>query len=91
MNQFQAALLQRWNLPEIMCPFCPFVQYVSVNVSVFTLVRLIFVRAFAIHFNIKFYFVQIIDCDCRRQTSSDIESLEVSNYIVLIANLQVTV
>uniref|UniRef100_A0A336K8Z1 CSON001557 protein n=1 Tax=Culicoides sonorensis TaxID=179676 RepID=A0A336K8Z1_CULSO len=35
--QFQAALLQRWNLPEIMCPFCPFVQYVSVNVSVFTL------------------------------------------------------
>lgn len=35
--QFQAALLQRWNLPEFMCPFCPFVQTVSVNVSVFTL------------------------------------------------------
>ncbi|KAJ1528496.1 hypothetical protein ONE63_006903 [Megalurothrips usitatus] len=35
--QFQAALLQRWNLPEFMCPFCPFVQVVSVNVSVFTL------------------------------------------------------
>lgn len=35
--QFQAALLQRWNLPDIMCPFCPFVQYLSVNVSVFTL------------------------------------------------------
>jgi hypothetical protein len=24
--QFQAALLQRWNLPEFMCAFCPFVQ-----------------------------------------------------------------
>ncbi|XP_055323157.1 tachykinin-like peptides receptor 99D [Sitodiplosis mosellana] len=35
--QFQAALLQRWNLPEFMCAFCPFVQTVSVNVSVFTL------------------------------------------------------
>lgn len=35
--QFQAALLQRWNLPEFMCAFCPFVQVVSVNVSVFTL------------------------------------------------------
>ncbi|XP_024084634.1 RYamide receptor-like [Cimex lectularius] len=35
--QFQAALLQRWNLPNFMCPFCPFVQVLSVNVSVFTL------------------------------------------------------
>ncbi|XP_055627554.1 neuropeptide Y receptor type 1 [Toxorhynchites rutilus septentrionalis] len=35
--QFQAAVLQRWNLPEFMCPFCPFVQLLSVNVSVFTL------------------------------------------------------
>lgn len=35
--QFQAALLQRWNLPAIMCPFCPFVQVLSVNVSIFTL------------------------------------------------------
>ncbi|VVC32448.1 Neuropeptide Y receptor family,GPCR, rhodopsin-like, 7TM,G protein-coupled receptor, rhodopsin-like [Cinara cedri] len=35
--QFQAALLQRWNLPEVMCPFCPFVQVLSVNVSIFTL------------------------------------------------------
>ncbi|KAL5293298.1 tkr-3 family protein [Megaselia abdita] len=35
--QFQAALLQRWNLPDFMCYFCPFVQMVSVNVSVFTL------------------------------------------------------
>lgn len=24
--QFQAALLQRWNLPDFMCPFCPFFQ-----------------------------------------------------------------
>ncbi|GAB0091732.1 prolactin-releasing peptide receptor [Sergentomyia squamirostris] len=35
--QFQAALLQRWNLPEFMCGFCPFVQLLSVNVSVLTL------------------------------------------------------
>ncbi|RZF39144.1 hypothetical protein LSTR_LSTR005772 [Laodelphax striatellus] len=35
--QFQAALLQRWNLPDFMCPFCPFVQVLTVNVSVFTL------------------------------------------------------
>ncbi|XP_063984009.1 neuromedin-K receptor isoform X1 [Diachasmimorpha longicaudata] len=35
--QFQAALLQRWNLPYFMCAFCPFVQVLCVNVSVFTL------------------------------------------------------
>ncbi|XP_072154529.1 neuromedin-K receptor isoform X2 [Bemisia tabaci] len=35
--QFQAALLQRWNLPHFMCPFCPFVQILTVNVSIFTL------------------------------------------------------
>ncbi|XP_020714575.1 RYamide receptor-like [Ceratitis capitata] len=35
--QFQAAILQRWNLPDFMCAFCPFVQTLSVNVSVFTL------------------------------------------------------
>ncbi|KAH7982658.1 hypothetical protein HPB52_006285 [Rhipicephalus sanguineus] len=35
--QFQAALLQRWALPYFMCAFCPYVQVVSVNVSVFTL------------------------------------------------------
>ncbi|KOX71929.1 Tachykinin-like peptides receptor 99D [Melipona quadrifasciata] len=35
--QFQAALLQRWILPHFMCSFCPFVQVLSVNVSVFTL------------------------------------------------------
>lgn len=35
--QFVAALLQRWVLPHFMCSFCPFVQIVSVNVSIFTL------------------------------------------------------
>jgi leucokinin receptor len=35
--QFQAALLQRWNLPWFMCSFCPTVQALSVNVSMFTL------------------------------------------------------
>ena len=35
--QFVAALLQRWILPHFMCPFCAFVQIVSVNVSIFTL------------------------------------------------------
>ncbi|XP_071440058.1 tachykinin-like peptides receptor 99D [Hetaerina americana] len=38
--QFQAALLQRWDLPEFMCPFCPFVQVLSVNVSIFTLMAI---------------------------------------------------
>lgn len=36
-GKFQAAVLQRWNLPEFMCAFCPYVQLVTVNVSVFTL------------------------------------------------------
>ncbi|XP_042907785.1 neuromedin-K receptor isoform X2 [Parasteatoda tepidariorum] len=34
---FQAALLQRWVLPPFMCAFCPFIQVLSVNVSVFSL------------------------------------------------------
>eukprot|EP00095_Tigriopus_kingsejongensis_P012396 maker-scaffold682_size112745-snap-gene-0.12 protein:Tk12396 transcript:maker-scaffold682_size112745-snap-gene-0.12-mRNA-1 annotation:"lymnokinin receptor" len=38
--QFQAALLQRWNLPEIMCSLCPFFQNVSVNTSIFTLIAI---------------------------------------------------
>ncbi|QQP57560.1 Neuropeptide receptor A23, partial [Caligus rogercresseyi] len=38
--QFQAALLQRWNLPFFMCPLCPFFQNVSVNISIFTLVAI---------------------------------------------------
>lgn len=35
--QFQAAVLQRWNLPYFMCALCPFVQALSVSVSIFTL------------------------------------------------------
>lgn len=35
--RFQAALLQRWNLPSFLCPFCPFFENVSVNASIFTL------------------------------------------------------
>ena len=35
--QFYAALVQRWDLPEFMCKFCPFAQMLSVNVSIFTL------------------------------------------------------
>ena len=38
--QFYAALLQRWDLPEFMCKFCPFTQNFSVNVSIFTLVAI---------------------------------------------------
>jgi len=36
--QFQAALLQRWDLPELLCPIAPFVRDVSVNVSIGALV-----------------------------------------------------
>jgi leucokinin receptor len=38
--QFQAALLQKWLLPHFMCSFCPTVQVVSLNLSIFTLVAL---------------------------------------------------
>ena len=38
--QFQAALLQKWLLPNFMCSFCPTVQVVSLNLSIFTLVAL---------------------------------------------------
>uniref|UniRef100_T1JZC0 G-protein coupled receptors family 1 profile domain-containing protein n=1 Tax=Tetranychus urticae TaxID=32264 RepID=T1JZC0_TETUR len=38
--QFQAALLQKWILPPFMCAFCPFIQIVSVNVSIYTLVAI---------------------------------------------------
>lgn len=38
--QFQAALLQKWLLPFFMCSFCPTVQVISLNVSIFTLVTL---------------------------------------------------
>ncbi|XP_071545319.1 substance-K receptor-like isoform X2 [Panulirus ornatus] len=48
--QFQAALLQRWNLPEFMCAFCPFFQTLSVNVSIFTLTAIAVDRYRAIVF-----------------------------------------
>ena len=35
--QFIAALLQRWLLPTFLCPICPTVQTISLNVSIFTL------------------------------------------------------
>lgn len=35
--QFISALLQRWFLPEFLCPVCPAVQVISLNVSIFTL------------------------------------------------------
>jgi leucokinin receptor len=35
--QFQAAVKQRWDLPKFMCYSCPFIQILSVNVSIFTL------------------------------------------------------
>ena len=38
--QFHAALMQRWDLPEFMCKFCPTVGVLSVNISIFTLVAL---------------------------------------------------
>jgi len=36
--QFQAALLQRWDLPKLLCKLAPFVKEVSVSVSVLALV-----------------------------------------------------
>lgn len=42
--QFQAALLQKWVLPPFMCAFCPFVQVLSVNVSIITLTAIAFDR-----------------------------------------------
>ncbi|XP_037087581.1 tachykinin-like peptides receptor 86C [Pollicipes pollicipes] len=35
--QFQSALLQRWSLPDFMCPMTEFFTTLSVSVSVFTL------------------------------------------------------
>nr|UXG49835.1 leucokinin receptor [Aplysia californica] len=35
--QFQAAILQRWVLANFLCSLAPFVQLISVNVSIFTL------------------------------------------------------
>lgn len=46
--QFQAALLQRWDLPTILCPVAPFVKELSVNVSVIALVVISIDRYFAV-------------------------------------------
>ena len=35
--QFQAALLQTWNMPHFLCPVAPFVKELTVNVSILTL------------------------------------------------------
>ncbi|XP_013776720.2 tachykinin-like peptides receptor 99D [Limulus polyphemus] len=51
--QFQAALLQRWVLPNFMCAFCPFVQVLSVNVSIFTLTSIALDRYRAVMFPLK--------------------------------------
>ncbi|KAL3171276.1 hypothetical protein MRX96_013503 [Rhipicephalus microplus] len=50
---FQAALLQRWLLPRFMCAFCPFVQVLSVNVSIFTLTAIAVDRYRAITIPLK--------------------------------------
>ncbi|CAF0726103.1 unnamed protein product [Adineta ricciae] len=36
--QFQAAVLQKWVLPKFLCKLAPFVQILSVDVSIYTLV-----------------------------------------------------
>lgn len=46
--QFQAALLQKWLLPDALCALCPTVQIISLNVSTFTLVALSYDRHRAI-------------------------------------------
>ena len=35
--QFRAALLQRWDMPHLLCPIAPFVKELTVNVSILTL------------------------------------------------------
>ncbi|XP_035218942.1 RYamide receptor-like [Stegodyphus dumicola] len=51
--QFQAALLQKWVLPYFMCPFCPFVQVLSVNVSIITLTAIALDRYRAVMYPLK--------------------------------------
>jgi len=51
--QFHAALLQRWDLPAFMCQFCPTVQILSVNISIFTLVAISLDRYRAIMYPLK--------------------------------------
>lgn len=51
--QFQAALLQKWVLPPFMCAFCPFVQVLSVNVSIITLTAIALDRYRAVMYPLK--------------------------------------
>ena len=46
--QFQAALLQRWDLPWFMCPVAPFVKELTVTVSILTLTVISIDRYFAV-------------------------------------------
>lgn len=46
--QFQAALLQRWDLPHILCIVAPFVKELTVNVSIITLTVISIDRYFAV-------------------------------------------
>ena len=50
---FQAALLQKWVLPRFMCSFCPFIQTLSLNVSIFTLVAVALDRFRAVIFPLR--------------------------------------
>jgi len=51
--QFEAALLQRWDLPPVMCQLCPTLQILSVNISVWTLVAICLDRFKAILYPLR--------------------------------------
>ena len=51
--QFQAALLQRWNLPHFLCPVAPFVKELTVNVSILTLAVISVDRFYAVIYPLK--------------------------------------
>ncbi len=68
--QFYAALLQRWDLPEFMCQFCPFTQTLSVNVSIFTLVT-ISVDRYTINYSfLKYNMIKSVQWDPRLRVES---------------------
>ncbi len=51
--QFQAALLQRWDLPHVMCPVAPFVKEFTINVSILTLAVISIDRYIAVIYPLK--------------------------------------
>lgn len=51
--QFQAALLQYWILPKIMCKLAPFATTLSLNISIFTLVAISIDRYHVILYPLK--------------------------------------